>query len=348
MLGALSITAGSGLSQNENRNYVSQNDPELTITDKFNNPMRYMYFVGVGVGGEYSQQPGIFAQANAFFAPKHFLIQAKYQKDLMANIIGDKYNGKLKPYNEFEFKLAINFKDKIIEKNIYPSVGIEILSQSSETVGSYIKTTTTFRDYYTDYITKTRNTSGLNLGIKIGTRSLYYDTAKANINKKTVSFEDDITAPPGNFAVPFNYVTLSVGYSMATFSSYKVHYKYRTFRKQKHKGIGVTITNIDLLFSPILSASDNAYYLMSENDPNVYESKIKSIKKNLFGFNLSSTMNIYGGKPCIYQRADLGISPGIYYSPDFLEDEELNAFSKFLKPAIYAPWYMRYTIGIAL
>ncbi|MBX2985501.1 MAG: hypothetical protein LC109_14290 [Bacteroidia bacterium] len=345
----------------EKRNFVSPNDPALQAEYSYDNPARHCYHLGVNIGVAGLQpQPSLFWQVTGSYSPKHFIFMGKYQNDMLIDLLtGKKENKyikvggqkefakKMNPLNEIEFSVGYNFKDEIVKEDVSPTIGIDVTGTS---ISGNVQTTYYYA-YYTNYEVSTRYTSGLNLGMIMGSATMSYDTSKAKLGSNRISFEDPSTAPPFGYIIPYKTTTFTLGYISTVTSGYKAKFQYKSLRRTKFRSDATYIMGCDLLYAPLITRSDEAFYTDTSNSTIVLSSKIKDAKLSRFGFRMY-TIRARKNIPGLYYTAELGFRPGIYYDKRWETDPDASAwdktFNKIGKFILTPPWYMKFGIGFSI
>lgn len=322
----------------EKRNYVSPTDTSLTIYEKFNNPMRAMWGVGGNVGVDVSTfSGGVYAEGTAYFTPKYLAFRASYAKDVSNSDFISK-SALLSygyAYSNFMVGAVFNFKDKVIENNIKPTVGFEKISETSSKITGY--------PFYSDYIQKTRKTTGIGISINQLASNTFYNKAKVDTSADFIQFANGAKTP-SEFILGFKATTIGLVLQMGQFTSNKVRFAYKNLPQQKIKNVLYQITTVELLFAPAINNASNAFFI--DQNKQVQQLDVESVKKRRIGFKLSAVTNKVGkflSKPGLYMSGEVGLRPGIF--PTKIQDPDNG---KIVNQIFTQPFYMKFGIGFSL
>jgi len=338
MIGLMCLTTLCKMNAQEKRNYVSPTDSALKVFEKFNNPMRAMWGVGANVGVDVSTfSGGVYAEGTAYFTPNKLAFRASYAKDVSNSDFISKsallsYGN---AYGNILLGAVFNFKDKIIENNIKPTVGFEKISENSTSITGY--------PFYTDYIQKTRKTTGIGISINQLASNMFYNKAKVDTNANFIQFANGVKTPT-EFILGFKATTIGLVLQMGQFTSNKVRFGYKNLPQQKRKNVLYQIATVELLFAPAISEAANAFYI--DQNKQVQSLAIESVKKRRMGFKLSAMTNKVGkfvSKPGLYINGEVGLRPGIF--PAKIQDPDN---SKIVNQIFTQPFYMKFGIGFSL
>lgn len=321
----------------DKRNYISPTDPDLKITEKFNNPMRNMWSAGMNVGVDVSTfSGGVFGELTGYFTPKRLSVKASYAFDLSKSDLFTKSNlyASANKYGNLQLTGIFNFKDNISEYTASPTIGFEKLSESSTKITGYF--------YKTDFTVKHRKTMGIGGSFTNFSSNVFYDTEKVDTTKSFITLENN-AAIPSKFIMPFSSSIVGLSFQLGDFTSTKVIYQYKNLRATKFKINYYKIINFELLFAPSVRNSESVFYESSANT--ISSIRVEDVKKKRLGFRITATTNQFKklqGKPGFYMNGEVGMRPGIY--PNKLAKE---GTSKFGNALLSQPWYMKFGVGFA-
>jgi hypothetical protein len=338
----------------DKRNPVLRSDTSLKIVEKYNNPMRAAYNIAANVGVDVSSfSGGIFAEVVGVYSPKRFSFGASYAFDISnsdfisSSSAAPKANAN--KYGNTQLSAVFNFKDKISDVKVEPTIAIDVIGQS--TSGNV--RTTTFYAYKTDEIIKVRKTKGVGVSVSNFNSNVYYNKTKADTTVNFITLENNAKVP-NEFLLPFSSAMVGFRYQTSILKSYHFSYTYKRFRTQKVKSTTYKYVAFEALFAPSIRNSDNIFYLDANKETR--ELKVENVKKTNFGFRVLLLSNVYNEskvkvrrKPGFFYNAELGTRPGIYPARTLSSAKSNpNALDKAVIKAISLPWYLKIGIGISI
>lgn len=330
----------------DKRNYVSPSDTNLKIDHRYNNAMRTNYHVGFNAGADISTSTGgIFGEFTASYSPKRFLFRANYAFDLSGSDLFSKSNlyEKGNKYSKMSFSAIFNWKDKIEDVKLQPTVGIDVIDQSR--AGDVV--TTNYYSYKTDYSYQKRTTTGVGVSYYLQGANCFYNQEKVDTTKEFITLANNQPLP-NEFILPYRSGVIGIGIHMGTFTGYKTFFQYKNLRKTKMKANFFSMSSFELLFAPSISTSDLIYYNASNG--NIMESAIQDVKKRPFGFRVGVTTNSFKKfvlKPGFYLNGEVGMRPGISPTKRSSDSEEDSKLDDFVQKIASNPFYMKFGIGFA-
>ncbi|MCC6372136.1 MAG: hypothetical protein IT236_14120 [Bacteroidia bacterium] len=337
----------------DKRNYVSRSDSSLKIVEKYNNPMRAAYNIAGNVGVDVSRfNGGIFAEVVGIYSPKRFSFGASYAFDISnSNFISTTSaipGASINKYGNTQFNAVFNFKDKIIDTKVEPTIAIDIIGQS--TSGNV--RTTTFYAYKTDEVIKVRKTRGIGGSVSNMSSNVYYNKLKADTTAEFITFQNNAKVP-NQFLLPFSSTIIGFRYQTSTLSSYNISYTYKNFGTHKVKSTTYKYVAFEALFAPSIRNSANAFY--QDSAKVAKQLPVENVKKNRFGFRVLITSNVYNEsknkvrrKPGFFYNAEFGVRPGITPASNLVSNKKNpTALDKAAVKAMALPWYLKLGFGIS-
>lgn len=353
-VGILSIILGFSMANvttsfgQDDRNYVSPSDTNLKIDLRYNNAMRNKYHVGVLVGADVSTfAGGVYAEVAGAFSPKRFTVKGSYAFDVSKSDFFSKspLMERANAYRNLQVGVFYHLKDEVTTANISPTVGVQRIAGTTETIGNVEK----FKAYVykTDFFAEARKTRGIGISFQSLATNLFYDRTKVDTSKTDfITFENQAITP-AEFVLPYQSAVIGLSYQMSDYTSYKVRFKYKELTKLKYRYSYFKTVNFELLFAPSINHKSAIF---QDGMGMMSELGVTDVKKRRLGFRVAVTTNQFKKfalKPGFFINGEVGMRPGIFPKKMSQIEEDDNGFDRFVLNIASQPFYMKVGIGFA-